>query len=116
MTWDNPGTATWSTVELNVGIICASLPTLRAFFAQYFPNAFSSSISGGHYTYQNSDQGGSRHLVGHRRSGSDGVIHIKNEVGSADVERGRGTFLASDSEVETPGLVPPLELLSQRPS
>ncbi|KAF2003479.1 hypothetical protein P154DRAFT_401435, partial [Amniculicola lignicola CBS 123094] len=42
ITWDNPGTATWSSIEVNIGIICASLPTLRAFLAQWFPRAFSS--------------------------------------------------------------------------
>lgn len=99
-------------MELNIGIICASLPTLRAIFAEYFPNTFSSSIHGAHYTYQNSDQSRTLQLVDHRRYGSDGVIIHKNEVG-ADVERGRSTFLASDSEVETPGLVQPLEM-SQR--
>ncbi|KAF2834658.1 hypothetical protein M501DRAFT_943757, partial [Patellaria atrata CBS 101060] len=40
ITWDNPGTAIWSCVELNVGIICASLPTLRALLTKFFPNAF----------------------------------------------------------------------------
>lgn len=40
VTWDNPGTAIWSAIELNVGILCASLPTLRAFFARIWPRAF----------------------------------------------------------------------------
>ena len=29
VTWDNVGAATWSAVELNTGIICACLPTLK---------------------------------------------------------------------------------------
>lgn len=32
----------WSCVELNVGIICASLPSLRALLCRYFPNMFNS--------------------------------------------------------------------------
>lgn len=32
ITWDNPGTAICSAIELNVSILCASLPTLRVFF------------------------------------------------------------------------------------
>ena len=99
-------------MELNIGIICGSLPTLRAFFAEYFPNTFSSSIYGAHFTYQNSNQSGNRQLVGHKRHGSEGVIPIKSKA-AADLERGRGTFLASDSELEMPGLVQPLEM-SQR--
>jgi hypothetical protein len=99
-------------MELNIGIICASLPTLRAIFVEYFPNTFSSSIPGAQCMYQNSNQSRNRQLVVHRRYGSDGGIINKNEV-NTDVERGRGTFLASDSEVETPGLLQPLEM-SQR--
>lgn len=29
VTWDNTLVAIWSTIELNVGMICTSLPTLR---------------------------------------------------------------------------------------
>ncbi|KAF3048799.1 hypothetical protein E8E11_000901 [Didymella keratinophila] len=43
ITWDNPGTAIWSAIELNVGILCASLPTLRAFFIRIWPKTFLSS-------------------------------------------------------------------------
>lgn len=42
ITWDNPGTAIWSSVELNTGIICASLPALRALVSRYFPDLFPS--------------------------------------------------------------------------
>ena len=45
MTWDNPGTAIWSAIELNVGILCASLPTLRAFFNKVWPRAFLSTFN-----------------------------------------------------------------------
>ena len=34
----------WSAIELNIGILCASLPTLRPFLAWVWPSAFSSSI------------------------------------------------------------------------
>ncbi|KAF2463544.1 uncharacterized protein BDR25DRAFT_165387, partial [Lindgomyces ingoldianus] len=53
ITWDNPGTATWSTMELDIAIICASLPTLRAFLVKFFPNTFSSSISSNRAGYHN---------------------------------------------------------------
>ncbi|KAL1656297.1 hypothetical protein SLS61_000759 [Didymella pomorum] len=45
ITWDNPGTAIWSAIELNIGILCASLPTLRAFFIRIWPKAFLSSYN-----------------------------------------------------------------------
>ena len=44
ITWDSPASVYWSAIELNVGILCASLPTLRPFLARIWPNAFSSSI------------------------------------------------------------------------
>lgn len=50
VTWDSPATATWSAMELNTGIICASLPTLRAFFTKYWPRAFLTSWRGSHRT------------------------------------------------------------------
>ncbi|KAH7394676.1 hypothetical protein BKA66DRAFT_388751, partial [Pyrenochaeta sp. MPI-SDFR-AT-0127] len=40
ITWDTPGAATWSSMELNIGIMCASLPTLRAFCSKFFPRLF----------------------------------------------------------------------------
>lgn len=45
VTWDNPGTAIWSAIELNVGILCASLPTLRALFLKIWPKALLSSYN-----------------------------------------------------------------------
>ena len=43
--WDSPETTIWSTIELNIGIICASIPTLRAFFISIWPRAFLSSFN-----------------------------------------------------------------------
>lgn len=40
-TWVNGAAAAWSSLEVNVGIICASLPTLRKPLSRYFPNLFS---------------------------------------------------------------------------
>jgi hypothetical protein len=36
-TWNNVGAATWSSVELNVGITCACLPTLKPLVNRFFP-------------------------------------------------------------------------------
>lgn len=36
--------ATWSSIEVNVGIICASLPPLRAFVSRLFPTLFGTSL------------------------------------------------------------------------
>lgn len=36
-TWDNLAVTTWSTVEINVGIICACMPSLRVLLVRIFP-------------------------------------------------------------------------------
>ncbi|KAK2737069.1 hypothetical protein FQN55_001281 [Onygenales sp. PD_40] len=36
-TWEQPATAYWSSIELNMGIICASLPTLKPFITKVAP-------------------------------------------------------------------------------
>ncbi|KAF2766500.1 hypothetical protein EJ03DRAFT_353871 [Teratosphaeria nubilosa] len=35
-----PGTAIWSMVEVNTGIVCSCLPTLRALVSRFWPKAF----------------------------------------------------------------------------
>ncbi|KAL1306841.1 hypothetical protein AAFC00_005497 [Neodothiora populina] len=39
VTWDNGSAAAWSSLEVNVGIVCASLPTLRKSISRFFPKA-----------------------------------------------------------------------------
>jgi hypothetical protein len=86
-------------MELNIGIICASLPTLRALLAKHFPNTFTSSISPAHQAY---GTGGTTHrdlLSINRDSQLAGMVIMPNAL--PDVEKSRGeTFLASDSEAE----------------
>ena len=42
-TWDGSATTYWSSVELNIGILCACLPTMRPLFKKYAPGLFGSS-------------------------------------------------------------------------
>lgn len=78
ITWDNPGTATWSSMELNIGIICASLPTLRALLAKHFPGTFSSSrYSNGRPGYR-----GSRPSMAKQRIIGDKEIGVPQNNGS----------------------------------
>ncbi|KAF2453666.1 hypothetical protein BDY21DRAFT_292640, partial [Lineolata rhizophorae] len=46
MSWDNTDPAVWSNVELNIGIMCASLPTLRPLIALVFPRLLPSGRPG----------------------------------------------------------------------
>ncbi|KAF2749358.1 hypothetical protein M011DRAFT_456842 [Sporormia fimetaria CBS 119925] len=109
ITWDNPGTATWSTIELNVGIICASLPTLRALFAKYFPRFFSSSVlSRGNVGngYRSNGYSRKRNSVSHDGTLLDGTIHVKNEV-DVDVESAKNEGPFADSSSDTALRAPP---------
>lgn len=42
-TWDQADAANWSTIEINVGIICACMPTLRLILVRLFPKALGST-------------------------------------------------------------------------
>ena len=43
VSWDNPLAAIWSSCEVNVGILCSCLPTLKGCVTRYFPRLFNSS-------------------------------------------------------------------------
>lgn len=41
ITWDNVGAATWSSVEVDIAIICACLPTLKPLLKMISPRLLS---------------------------------------------------------------------------
>lgn len=43
-TWDQWDVTFWSTVEINVGIICACMPTFRVLLAHVLPKVFGSTV------------------------------------------------------------------------
>ncbi|KAJ5923217.1 hypothetical protein N7454_008462 [Penicillium verhagenii] len=45
-THDNVGAAEWSAIECNVAIICAALPSTRAFLSKLLPHVFSTGTNG----------------------------------------------------------------------
>ncbi|KAF2454920.1 hypothetical protein BDY21DRAFT_373789 [Lineolata rhizophorae] len=96
ITWDNPGSAIWSSVELNTGIICACLPTLRALVARVFPRFFPAY----RYTAGSGANGGT--AGGHNRTGRSGGT--AGTVGTAtlntrfsDATKGGDSTLLGDS-------------------
>lgn len=42
ISWNNPLAAIWSSTELNVGIICSCLPTIKGWVTKIFPGLFPS--------------------------------------------------------------------------
>ena len=57
--YHNPLVAIWSSLEVNIGIICSCLPTLKAMVARWFPRAFGSS-----YHLRGLDQSHERRIRG----------------------------------------------------
>lgn len=55
-TWNYVEVSIWSTIEINVGIICVCLPTLRLLLVKLFPRLFGTVRSGGRY-YDNNGYG-----------------------------------------------------------
>ncbi|KAL1999071.1 hypothetical protein VTN02DRAFT_5106 [Thermoascus thermophilus] len=47
VTWDYVPVGYWSTVECDVGVICACLPSIRSLLVQLFPRVFSGSTNQG---------------------------------------------------------------------
>lgn len=45
VTYESPISALWSNVELNVGILCSCVPTLRSCLTRLFPSLFSPTIA-----------------------------------------------------------------------
>ncbi|KAF1356127.1 hypothetical protein BDV97DRAFT_364919 [Delphinella strobiligena] len=45
VTWDNGEAAEWSSLEVNIAIICASLPTLRKTISRFFPRFLSEAAA-----------------------------------------------------------------------
>lgn len=59
-TWDNASVAIWSTIELNVGMVCTSLPTLRLLAVRVWPVLNGSKIRS-RFGYSGSRYGRSRY-------------------------------------------------------
>lgn len=47
-TWDQANVINWSNIEINVGIICACLPTIRVMLTRAFPKALETARGGSH--------------------------------------------------------------------
>ncbi|KXH27473.1 CFEM domain-containing protein [Colletotrichum salicis] len=73
-TWDQFEVATWSTVEINVGIICACMPSIRVILVGFFPKLLGTTRRGtsaaAKYYIQSSGNGRSRN----RTLGNDAKV------------------------------------------
>ncbi|KAH6669719.1 CFEM domain-containing protein [Plectosphaerella plurivora] len=111
-TWDQYAVANWSTIEINVGIICACMPAMRLVLVRIFPRILGSTKqypsypgghSGGHYNRSNDPH----KLGGSRKLGSESVVRTANKeerplppVPLSSGKRGRGIILTRDVTID----------------
>ncbi|KIH86417.1 integral membrane protein [Sporothrix brasiliensis 5110] len=83
-TWDNYEVINWSTIEINVGIICACLPTTRLILVHFFPRVLGSSSQRYYNNYYNSGgpNGNSQGGPNNSRGGGGGVSRGGGAMGS----------------------------------
>ncbi|EHA56857.1 hypothetical protein MCOR27_003608 [Pyricularia oryzae] len=86
-TWDNWDVVRWSTIEVNVGVICACLPPLRVLLIRAFPQLSGSTSNYPSQMNQNYGAG----------KGSKGAIALNSKV---QLTNGRSRTLGVESTVE----------------
>ncbi|ATY58899.1 Extracellular membrane CFEM domain [Cordyceps militaris] len=75
-TWDEVPVALWATIEINVGLMCACLPTLRLILVRMWPRVFGSTIN----------SLSQRSAVSHRTSTSAYARKVKVRPPSVDTD------------------------------
>lgn len=98
---NNVNSSMWSNIEVNVGIICASLQTIRPILTRCFPRLFSSSSHQGGYERNTGPRDGApfdRHLS------STAQFELSNKIESggpkAPPKAGMGAFSNLSSTTE----------------
>jgi hypothetical protein len=89
VTYDNSPAVTWSSVELNVGIMCACVPALRPVISAVFPKLLSTTQRGG--TASNPFQASSHSRAYYQRN--DSTI----ELSRSGVERQESDHISFDT-------------------
>lgn len=112
-TWDNLAVTTWSTIEINVGIICACMPSLRVLLVRFLPKVFGSSNASRNNYYAS----GSHHRIGGTGSKVGANVSVGNSKALPPTPIDKKTIMFSQSydvdvEDET-HLVPMKDLRSQ---
>lgn len=94
-TWDQWGVAHWSIIEINVGIICACMPTFRTLLAGVLPMVFGSTVGSSHQRHTNSPM---------QSPFTDGKPKFSLQLRESISTRGRGSSVSrvktQDDEVE----------------
>ncbi|KAK6524936.1 hypothetical protein TWF281_011826 [Arthrobotrys megalospora] len=75
-TWDQAATTRWSCIELNIAIICASLPTLRPVIGKVIPSVLSTNAYAKGYPQEGSER------IGRQRVTAGGSISTVTKSGT----------------------------------
>lgn len=111
VTWDNYPVTLWSTIELNVGIMCICMPTLRLLLVRLFPK-----LGGGATTYGNGYQGRSgggpgglsgRGRTGAGRSGLGCTAEDSSDAFKFDGAQSGSSVVLSSAAAGAGGVKPP---------
>lgn len=97
-TYDNFPVSLWSTVEINVGIMCTCMPTLRLLLVRLFPTLGSGSSYGKAYHY-NSGAGGqmpSSRMHISQRHGMTNLTSTSNHAASVEANSSVETVPAKE--------------------
>ncbi|OJJ50368.1 hypothetical protein ASPZODRAFT_149708 [Penicilliopsis zonata CBS 506.65] len=79
-TWDEWDAAVWSTIEINVGIICACMPTMRVILVRLFPRLMGSTRSDPRHYYESGSRSRGRNRSTTRRSGFPSIPQGKDGI------------------------------------
>lgn len=94
--------ALWSCLEINIAMICASVPSLKALFVKIMPRLLGSSVSGGAGSKHSKGTGGSRFGIGYvngRSRSAGGSVPLQsfdNNIGG-----GGSSSSGRDRDLET---------------
>ncbi|KAF5699764.1 integral membrane protein PTH11 [Fusarium mundagurra] len=106
-TYDQTDISIWSTVEINVGIICASMPALRVILVRLFPSLGGSSYDSSKYKNYGENYGRKSHIMSRSRARVELPSHTGDSIHTPDhggIELQR-TFHVQYSENDEQSLV-----------
>ncbi|KAM0491691.1 hypothetical protein ACHAP8_010465 [Fusarium lateritium] len=107
-TYDQTDVSIWSTVEINIGIICASMPALRVLLVRIFPALGGSSHDSSKYNNYGENYGRKSHVLSRSRAAR---VELPSETGDSDHSPEHGgiemhrTFQVQYSENDEQSLV-----------
>ncbi|KAL8336992.1 hypothetical protein RB601_008473 [Gaeumannomyces tritici] len=99
-TWDHWDITHWSAIEINVGIICACLPSLRLLLVRIFPRLGGSSDRYGSKAQDNGpSKGFSRPSTGVALVSRGGAVELESSPGKKGQKHGRQTSRSTVREL-----------------